>query len=273
MISNTFLRDSLLMAYVNNTPPINYPLDFFVTTWVLPSGDFTIPTQPFDYDCTIYWGDGTSSSHISGNPIHNYLNGGTYQVGISGNYSGINMFNATSADNYTLTAINQWGTVGFSSFEYAFFKCANLSYLPNSAITGIENCTSFKGAFKWSGITHIPSNFLENGLNIETFYNCFGGCKLSYLPNNLFINCINVLDYTYCFLSCPSMIIPDTLFNLQALQSKQPNMKSCFIATAGLSHTGTVQDIWNYINTSVDNNCFKYCTELTNSSSIPTLWK
>ena len=222
--------------------------DPFITTWNMTSGEFTLLTQTGTYNALIDWGDGTSSTHTTGNPTHTYASAGQYQIKIAGQYNGLRINNnATQKDK--LIAVNAWGNVGFTSFELAFFACSNLVSLPNGSITGAENVT--------------------------TFQQCFRECtSLITIPNGFFDYCVNVTTFFYCFQNCRNLALPTSIFNLSALQTKQPVMTQCFRATSTItSHTGTVQPIWNYITITARNYCFQNCTALTNYSQIPTLWR
>ena len=131
--------------------PVSGP---FITTWNMTKGAFTLLTQTGTYNATIDWGDGTSSTHTTGNPTHTYASAGQYQIKITGQYNGLNINNnATERDK--LIAVNAWGNVGFTSFERAFQGCSNLVSLPNGGITGAENVTNFSYCFRKIGRAHV----------------------------------------------------------------------------------------------------------------------
>lgn len=226
-------------------PPVTDP---FITTWNMTSGEFTLLTQAGTYFAKIDWGDGTSSTHTTGNPTHTYASAGQYQIKITGQYNGLRInYDATQKDK--LIAVNAWGNVGFTSFERAFYGCSKLVSLPTGSITGAENVTSFSY--------------------------CFTSCtSLTTIPLDLFKYTVSVTNFSYCFYDCKRLALPTSIFNLQALQAKQPNMTSYFlIFSSSDSPTGTVQPIWNYITITDKNYCFRNCTALSNYSSIPELWR
>ena len=220
----------------------------FITTWNMTKGAFTLLTQAGTYNATIDWGDGKSSTHTTGNPTHTYASAGQYQISITGQYNGLRINNDASQKD-KLIAINAWGNVGFTSFYGAFRGCSNLVSLPSRSITGAENVT--------------------------TFAYCFYGCtSLTTIPNGFFEYCVNVTNFYACFRGCKNLALPTSIFDLSALQAKKPDMTECFRTdSTSDSHTGTVQPLWNHTTTTVDNDCFRNCTALTNYSSIPTLWK
>lgn len=222
--------------------------DPFITTWNMTSGEFTLLTQTGTYNATIDWGDGTSSTHTTGNPTHTYASAGQYQIKITGQYNGLRIDN-NSTQKDKLIAVNAWGNVGFTSFEHAFYGCSNLVNLPSGSITGAENVISFRS--------------------------CFRGCtSLTTIPNGLFKYTVNVTMFGLCFDGCKKLALPTSIFNLSALQTKQPNMTYCFrVSSTADSHTGTVQPIWDYVTITSNIYCFLNCTALSNYSSIPTFWK
>ncbi|NLZ46482.1 MAG: leucine-rich repeat protein [Clostridiales bacterium] len=276
--------------------------DPFITTWNMTSGEFTLLTQKGTYNATIDWGDGTSSTHTTGNPTHTYASAGQYQIKISGQYNGLRINNnATQKDK--LIAVNQWGNVGFTSFEYAFRCCSNLVSLPNGSITGAEGVESFRFCFDGctslttipvdlfrytvnvesfyacfydcTSLTTIPTDLFRYNVNVTTFEYCFGGCtSLTTIPNGLFEYNVNVESFRSCFYDCKNLALPTSIFNLTALQAKQPDMAYCFrTASTADSPTGTVQPIWNYVTITARNYCFYNCTALANYSQIPELWR
>ena len=249
--------------------------DPFITTWNMTSGEFTLLTQTGTYNATIDWGDGTSSTHTTGNPTHTYASAGQYQIKITGQYNGLRIDNnATQKDK--LIAVNAWGNVGFTSFERAFYYCSNLVSLPTGSITGAENVKNFSYCFRdCKSLTAIPLDLFRYNVNVTNFSWCFRGCpSLEAIPLDLFKYTINVTSFYRCFSNCRNLALPSSIFNLSALQAKQPNMEYCFyVSSATYSHTGTVQPIWNYITITVRYSCFTNCTALTNYSQIPELWR
>ncbi len=249
--------------------------DPFITTWNMTSGTFTLLTQTGTYNATIDWGDGTTSTHTTGNPTHTYASAGQYQIKITGQYNGLRIDN-NRTEKDKLIAVNAWGNVGFTSFERVFYGCSNLVSLPNESITGAENVKSFYICFRdCTSLTTIPNGLFDYCVNVTSFTYCFYACtSLTTIPLDLFRYNINVTTFQFCFDYCRNLALPTSIFNLQALQEKQPNMRDCFhVSSTARSHTGTVQPIWNYITITSNNGCFTNCTALTNYSSIPELWK
>ena len=177
----------------------------FITTWntanpgTSANNVLTIPTNPAytNYNYTVDWGDGTTTSNATGNRAHTYAAPGVYTVSITGTFPAI-FFNNTG-DRRKITSILSWGAIQWQSMEDAFYGCENLNFdaidSPNLAqVTSLKNmfrdCTSFNGILNnWnvSTITNISGIFAKaeifnrpldnwNTINVtnmsETFKNC-----------------------------------------------------------------------------------------------------
>ena len=98
------------------------------------------------------WGDGSAFSKSSSNPTHNYSGAGNYNIKVYGRVSTI-QFGSSSALDATriasrdrLVRVNSLGDLGYTSFAYAFYQCANLrefsSGVVSSAFTNITEMLS-----------------------------------------------------------------------------------------------------------------------------------
>ena len=113
--------------------------DAFITTWETTEDneEIFIPTAPgADYDFEIGWGDGTVEN-ISGtdpNPHHTYVEAGTYEVVITGDFPHLFLDAAgAGADGdeenaRKLQTIEQWGAIQWTSMRRAFAGAENLTY-------------------------------------------------------------------------------------------------------------------------------------------------
>jgi len=113
----------------------------FITTWKTDnpgsSSDtqITIPTTGTGYDYNIVWtevGNPTNTGTllgVLGNVTIDFPAAGTYQVEISGQFPRI-YFNAAGfrpdGDSHKLLAIEQWGSISWTSMAAAFSGCVNL---------------------------------------------------------------------------------------------------------------------------------------------------
>ena len=107
--------------------------DYFITTWEVTAGDLdiTIPTQGNGYDYTVDWGDGNTSTNVTGDATHIYATPGTYTVKIDGLFPRIYFINAEDKDK--IQTVEQWGTIEWSSMSVAFFGCSNLQITATDA--------------------------------------------------------------------------------------------------------------------------------------------
>jgi len=105
----------------------------FITTWKTDNpgksnrNQISIPTIGDGYNYDVDWGDGTSTSGLTGDAIHDYTSVGTYTVKIKGDFPRISFsrnFGATDAEK--LLSIEQWGEIKWTSMAGAFAGCANL---------------------------------------------------------------------------------------------------------------------------------------------------
>lgn len=178
----------------------------FITTWNMTAGEFTLPTQNYNYDCAIDWGDGTSSSHTSGNPIHTYASDGEYQIKISGSYAGFYFWAGGSAVQ-KIIEVNQWGSVNLQGFYGAFANALNLITIPNK----------------------LPK------MNILNLASAFSGCiSLMINPEHLFDDITNV------------GILGGFLFNCISLTGNAPKLWEMFPSVEGLNCFYNCTNLSNY---------------------------
>ena len=82
---------------------------------------FTLPLKAAEtYDCTIYWGDGTTTAQSTdSSPTHTYAAGaGTYTVSVSGTFPAV-YFNV-GGDRLKVLELKNWGTQAWTTFFSAF---------------------------------------------------------------------------------------------------------------------------------------------------------
>ncbi|WP_194534200.1 BspA family leucine-rich repeat surface protein [Zobellia nedashkovskayae] len=130
----------------------------FVTTWKTDnpgiSGDdqITIHTYEnasffdFEYDYTVDWGDGTTTSGLTEDAIHTYDIPGTYEVSIFGDFPGIYFGFSGENDEKKLLTVEQWGDNVWASFHSAYNGCSNLD-IKATDIPNLTNVTSFDTTF------------------------------------------------------------------------------------------------------------------------------
>lgn len=146
---------------------------------------FTPPTlSGGTYDCTVYWGDGTSDYITTWNDAawtHTYPSAGTYNITITGAVSGWRFANGGDVDK--VISVSHWGRLDFSGTLGGAFFGANFM----TSITA----------------TDIPK-FLDNPTSdefVSFFFNCNALTTIANIeqwtaPNaalrtNMFLNCNN----------------------------------------------------------------------------------
>jgi len=150
--------------------------DVFVTTWetnISGSPTITIPIEGTGYNFTIDWGDGNSINWQDGDPIgdltHTYASAGIYKVEIDGNFPRIYFNN--SGDRRKILTIEQWGTIEWTSMEYAFYGAENIEILAEDT-PDLSNVTSMKGMFRDADSMNNDINEWETG-NVEDMSELF----------------------------------------------------------------------------------------------------
>ncbi len=179
---------------------ITLPTDYFITIWqtTTPNESITIPTTGGGYNYSVDWGDGNVDTGLTGSAIHTYTSAGTYTVKISGDFPRIYFNN--SGDKDKILAVEQWGSIAWSSMSGAFYGCSNLDI--NATDTpDLSNVTSLYAMFKnasslnanindWnvSNITNMARMFRDavsfnqpldswDVSNVTTMYNMFRGAS------------------------------------------------------------------------------------------------
>ncbi|NJB69948.1 surface protein [Saonia flava] len=160
----------------------------FITTWKTDNpgssedNQIIIPTYPGEiYDYTVDWGDGIIESNFTGDAMHTYLEPGTYQVSISGEFPRI-YFNSlpyeSKNDREKLVVINQWGTNQWKSMEQAFAGCSNLDVLATD-IPDLSNVYRINSMFRHcSSLVLNPSIGDWDTSGVSSLGFLFGDCHL-----------------------------------------------------------------------------------------------
>jgi len=146
--SGNVFYDNLLIEKVEDFKP-------FITTWktdntgISDSNQIIIPTfQGEVYNYNVNWGDGSTSTNITGDGNHTYQVPGTYTISISGDFPRI-FFDGSrsiSKDFGKLISIDQWGDVSWSSMASAFNGCFNLN-MEAEDVPDLNNVTSLANMF------------------------------------------------------------------------------------------------------------------------------
>lgn len=124
----------------------------FITKWEIPYDNFELiigTNEDYEYDFIIDWGDGSPVEEItSQNPSHVYGKAGVYFISIQGDFPAIQMGHLY---NYpvqsTLIGIQQWGSIVWQSFYYAFGYCNFLVEYNATDAPNLENVETMNLAF------------------------------------------------------------------------------------------------------------------------------
>ena len=123
----------------------------FVTTWGTENDGDNIkiwlqaPNAGYDFDFTVDWGDGTieNKSGSLESISHVYAIEDTYTVAINGVFPSIRM---GANDSKSMKSIEQWGTIQWESFQYAFSGCQEMIYNATDA-PDLSQVTDMQGMF------------------------------------------------------------------------------------------------------------------------------
>lgn len=121
----------LLFRLIFSWLPVSAATTSFISTWktdnegVSGPSQIAIPTNPSEtYNYFVDWGDGQTSSGVTGGVVHSYATAGTYTVRISGLFPRI--YFANGGDRNKILSIEQWGNNAWTSGEAAFQGASNL---------------------------------------------------------------------------------------------------------------------------------------------------
>jgi len=151
----------------------------FVFTVTIPVGGqyFVLPYESGgNYFGSIDWGDGTVSLNSYSNILHEYLNGGTYTITITGIIEGWSF--GGNSSSFVMTEIKQWGNLNLGNNGLNFQNCSSL------VLTGVTDTLNLSGTTNLSYMFYGCSNITTiNNLNdwdvsnVTTMGSMFFGCN------------------------------------------------------------------------------------------------
>lgn len=288
--------------WIEPMPPIPFTLEFDVLVDDL---SVQLPISG-NVNCVVDWGDGgTKETITSDRPSHNYNNIGVYVVKVYGDFE--KMYKCSR----NVTKVISWGNsnTSLNNMNRAFSNCSNLTSIPDDEYGIFSNVTNFYLTFYYcTSLTSIPENLFQYSFKAEQIHNTFNHCTgLTNIPERLFANCSNVTIFDSAFIYCTSITsIPENLLinnynvthftsmfsyctsltsipeNLFDSNKKVKDFSSTFQDCSGLTgNTPTGTDgleLWKragkpgYPSSINGTACFRFCSKLSNYSSIPSGW-
>ena len=116
--------------YFDGTVSLPSSSDFVILLTVEAMSDFTIYTlDNFDYDYIVDWGDGSIDSNVTGDVTHNYLQAGSYEITISGDYPALQFCHDNNGCSAFKIDLLTWGSNEWKSMQGAFQGLAKFSIL------------------------------------------------------------------------------------------------------------------------------------------------
>lgn len=150
------------------------PNTAFITTWQTNFDNESITIPTFDsetYNYTIDWGDGTTTTDITGDATHTYTDSGTFNVSITGLFPRISFENASQENKDKIIDVKQWGNNPWTSMRYAFHGCANLIISATDA-PDLSNVTDMSGMFELATTFNQSINHWDVGnvINMSSLF-------------------------------------------------------------------------------------------------------
>ena len=102
----------------------------FITTWRTTTANesITIPVHTATGRYDVIWGDGTISENVRGDKTHPYATSGNHTVTILGGFEMLRLDGLSRTNASKLMSVDQWGAIGWTSMESAFYRASNMEY-------------------------------------------------------------------------------------------------------------------------------------------------
>ncbi|NVJ61130.1 MAG: BspA family leucine-rich repeat surface protein [Gammaproteobacteria bacterium] len=156
----------MIMTWKTDNPGLSEDNQIMITT---------SPSEDYDYNFQVDWGDGTQTRNITGDYTHTYDAPGVYTVTISGVFpqTYFDPSNVNSSDAQKLLSVDQWGTLPWKSMHAAFAHCTELVFEATD-MPRIESVTDMSSLFL--GATNFNSDISQWDVSaVENMSNMFSG--------------------------------------------------------------------------------------------------
>jgi hypothetical protein len=160
-------------------------------------------------DCTIDWGDNTTTSCPTGggDVPHSYSSAGDYHIKIRGNKFMGFLFIYTKYTNKVkkLYSMGKWKNT-IKNVEKAFHG-TNLNEISSNTFKYLTEATSFYATFCYClNLISIPDNLFKYNTKVTNFTNLFcQSSNLTSIPDNLFTHNTKVVTFSGTFAGCSEL--------------------------------------------------------------------
>jgi surface protein len=174
--------------------PNNMIINISIDSQLLSFSTLSLPFGGISGSLVVDWGDGFISSYTAAPISRTYTTGGAYPICISGRASSFGDAVAPWMGVNCVTGISQWGTLGFSSLNGAFWGATKLVSMPQNVPSTILNMSNmFTGATAFN-----QSINTWNVSSVISMAKMFDGATAFNQPLNNW-STSNVLDMAYMF--------------------------------------------------------------------------
>jgi len=157
------------------------------------SDQFTIPTTGGGYNYDVDWGDGTTSTGVTGSTTHTFPSAGNYTVKISGAFPRIYFNNG--GDKAKLLEVQNWGNIAWTSMERAFYGCSNMDV----TATDVPDLSSVTNMFvMFFGASSLVGNSSFDNWDVSSVTNMryiFNGASSFNQPLNWDVSSVTNMEY------------------------------------------------------------------------------
>jgi hypothetical protein len=160
--------------------------------------------SPGAYNCTVYWGDGTSNvitTWNDANLTHAYTTSGIYTIEVKENVVGgfPAMRTNNSQDCTKITEIVNWGQNKWLSLGGAFQGCQNMTITATDT-PNTSTVTDFSNAFAYCYILNLfPSLDTSSGINFDGAFREIKSATATTFP---LLNMSNGTSFVGCWRDC-----------------------------------------------------------------------
>lgn len=162
-----------------------------------------------------------------------------------------------------------------TNIDSMFNGCTSLTSIPVDLFRYCTAIVFFTNVFaNCTSLTSIPEDIFRYQTSVTSFSGVFGSCTgLTSIPENLFYYNNLVTNYSTALYYTRNLVLPSVIWNL-ANVSIVTNISNFMAASStSYSHTGVLQDIWNYVTPATRTSAFLNQTSITNYADIPATWK